>query len=169
LACAQTYTRLTKRASQYQFLIELIDLMLDRHVCVFTIAHRNINHEVNVTMLTFGWLTNSMQNEWNVLGQLMSPLYSNPDGKEPLKLFIYPHLSNTYHLGFYRPEEDNLYLGFEDAPPRPDDYEAFGMFIVERKPNSALITIVLPLIFMSWFGVFGTLIPKESGEKLRFI
>ena len=75
---------LTKRASQYQFLIELIDLMSDRHVCVFTIAHRNINHEVNVTMLTFGWLTNSMQNEWNVLGQLMSPLFSNPDGKDSL-------------------------------------------------------------------------------------
>lgn len=60
-----------------------------------------------------------------------------------------------------------MYLGFEEAPARPDDYEAYGMFIVERKPKSALITIVLPLIFMSWFGVFGTLIPKESGEKLR--
>ena len=109
--------------------------MLDRHVCVFTIAHRNINHEVNVTMLTFGWMTSSMQNEWNVLGQLMSPLFSNPDGNEPPKLFINPHLSNIHHLGFYRPDEDNLYLGFEDAPPRPDDYEAFGMFIVERKSS----------------------------------
>ena len=117
-------------------------------------------------MLTFGWLTNSMQNEWNVLGQMMSSLFSRPEGWEPLKLFI---KTFSQLLGFYRPREETLYLGFEESPPRPDDYEAFGMFIVERKPQSALITIVLPLIFMSWFGVFGTLIPKESGEKLRFV
>ena len=67
--------------SEYQHLsIELTNLMLDRHVCIFTISHRNINHEVNVTMLTFGWLTNSMQNEWNVLGQMMSPLYAHEKG-----------------------------------------------------------------------------------------
>ena len=82
---------------------------------------------------------------------------------------IYESLSHMLNLGFHAPREEFLYLGFEEAPARPDDPEAFGMFIVERKPNSALITIVLPLIFMSWFGVFGTLIPKESGEKLRFV
>lgn len=64
-------------------------------------------------------------------------------------------------------KEEILFLGFDEVPARPDDYEAFGFFIVERRPDSALITTVLPLIFISWFGVFGTLIPIQTGEKLR--
>ena len=45
--------------------------------------------------------------------------------------------------------------------------EAYGAFIVERRPQGALATSIVPLIFIGWVGVFGTLIPKDSGEKLR--
>ena len=57
--------------------------------------------------------------------------------------------------------------GFKDFPLRSHDYEAVGHFIVERRPESAFATSIIPLIFIGWIGVFGTLIPKESGEKLR--
>ena len=74
------HSKFSLRSNASQLSVERIDLILDRHVCVFTINHRNINHVVNVTILTFGWLTNSMQNEWNVLGQVMSPLMRHAEG-----------------------------------------------------------------------------------------
>ena len=48
---------------------------------------------------------------------------------------IYESLSHMLNLGFHAPREEFLYLGFEEAPARPDDYEAVGMFIVERKSS----------------------------------
>ena len=48
---------------------------------------------------------------------------------------IIESLSYMLILEFHAPREELLYLGFEEAPARPDDYEAFGMFIVERKSS----------------------------------
>ena len=104
---------------------------------------------MNVTMLTYGIMTNAFQNEWNILGSWMSPL--RPQA----------------HPGVYKRQEDYLYAGFKDFPLRPHDYEAVGGFIFQRRPEGAFATSIIPLIFIGWIGVFGTLIPKDSGEKLR--
>lgn len=106
---------------------------------------------MNVTMLTYGIITNSFQNEWNILGSFMSPLQPQD------------------HPGLYQRQEDHLYVGFKDFPLRSHDYEAVGAFIVERRPQGAFATSIIPLIFIGWIGVFGTLIPKDSGEKLRSV
>ena len=106
---------------------------------------------MNVTMLTYGIMTNAFQNEWNILGSFMSPLQPQD------------------HPGLYKRHEDHLYAGFKDFPLRPHDYEAVGAFIVERRPEGAFATSIIPLIFIGWIGVFGTLIPKDSGEKLRSV
>ena len=45
------------------------------------------------------------------------------------------HIGYMRNLGFHAPRKEILYLGFEEAPARPDDYEAVGMFIVERKSS----------------------------------
>ena len=100
-------------------------------------------------MLTYGFMTNAFQNEWNILGSWMSPL--RPQA----------------HPGVYKRQEDYLYAGFKDFPLRPHDYEAVGGFIFQRRPEGAFATSIIPLIFIGWIGVFGTLIPKDSGEKLR--
>ena len=134
-------------------------------------------------MLTYGILTNAIQNEWNIIGSFMSPLQPQ----------------NTPWL--YHRQEDHFYTGFKDGmsvkrtfryishpltatplvflvfadtifkkiPSRPHDYEAVGAFIIERRPEGALATSLIPLIFIGWIGVFGTLIPKDSGEKLRSV
>ena len=68
----------------------------DRHVCFFNILHKNFNHEVNVTMLTYGIITNAIQNEWNIIGSFMSPLRPQ----------------NTPWL--YQRQEGLFYTGFED-------------------------------------------------------
>ena len=102
-------------------------------------------------MLTFGFMTNAFQNEWNILGSFMSPLRPSD------------------HPGVYKRRKDYLYAGFKEFSLRPHDYEAVGGFIVQRRPEGALATSVIPLIFIGWIGVFGTLIPKDSGEKLRSV
>ena len=68
----------------------------------------------------------------------------------------------------YKRLDQYLYSGFDEYPGRPDDFEAYGAFIVERKPESTFATTIIPLIFIGWVGVLGTVIPRDSGEKLRF-
>ena len=101
-------------------------------------------------MLTFAALTNYVQNEWNILGSFMAPLLPQD------------------HPGAYQRNDEFLFSGFEEFPARPHNKEAYGAFIVERRPEGAFATSIIPLIFISWIGVFGTLIPKDSGEKLRY-
>ena len=67
----------------------------------------------------------------------------------------------------YKPVDDQLYSGFEIYPGRPDDFEGYGAFIVERRPEGTFATTIVPLVFIGWVGVLGTLIPRDSGEKLR--
>ena len=69
----------------------------------------------------------------------------------------------------YKRVDKHLYSGFEIYPGRPDDFEAYGGFIVERRPEGTFATTVIPLVFIGWVGVLGTLIPRDSGEKLRFV
>ena len=40
--------------------------------------------------------------------------------------------------------------------------------IIERKYKTSLINTIIPLLLIGWLGVFGTLIPYDSGEKLRY-
>ena len=68
----------------------------------------------------------------------------------------------------YKRDDQYLYSGFDEYPGRPDDFEAYGAFIVERMPEGAIATTIVPLFFIGWVGVLGTLIPRDSGEKLRF-
>ena len=65
--------------------------------------------------------------------------------------------------------ESHFYAGFDQFPARSHDKEAYGAFIVERRPEGAFATSIVPLMFIGWVGVFGTLIPKDSGEKLSFL
>ena len=67
----------------------------------------------------------------------------------------------------YKRNDQYLYSGFDEYPGRPDDFEAYGAFIVERRPEGAIATTIIPLFFIGWVGILGTLIPRDSGEKLR--
>ena len=77
-------------------------------------------------------------------------------------------ISRNSYKDMYKPMEKHLYSGFEIYPGRPDDFEGYGAFIVERRPEGTFATTVVPLVFIGWVGVLGTLIPRDSGEKLRF-
>ena len=137
--------------------------------------HKNINHEVNVTMLTYNMLTNMLQNEWNIIGSFMSPLSKQDIPGRFLRLNSTKNriqklvISRNGYKDMYKPVHKHLYSGFEIYPGRPDDFEGYGAFIVERRPEGTFATTVVPLVFIGWVGVLGTLIPRDSGEKLRFV
>ena len=78
-------------------------------------------------------------------------------------------ISRNGYKDMYKRVDKHLYSGFEIYPGRPDDFEGYGAFIVERRPEGTFATTVVPLVFIGWVGVLGTLIPRDSGEKLRFV
>lgn len=77
---------------------------------------------------------------------------------------------------------EHLYPGMQTPQTRLDIIETGGLggfsntcaifqifeVIIERKHKTALINTIIPLLLIGWLGVFGTLIPYDSGEKLRY-